>query len=260
MLIDIGLNLTSKQFDRDRDAVVERALAAGVEQMVLTGTSLQCSRDASGLAQARPGVLYSTAGVHPHHAKDVRPEDYAEIRTLAARPEVVAVGECGLDHNRNYSPQDVQAEVFEAQLGLAVEVNLPVFLHERDAHGPFLEILAPYLPRLPGAVVHCFTGNRAALRAYLAAGCHIGVTGWVCDERRGGELRELVREVPIDRLMLETDAPYLLPRDLRPRPKSRRNEPHWLGHIARVVAACRGEPVDAVIAGTARTTAAFFGL
>src|SRR5262245_50360377 len=184
-LVDIGINLAHRSFDRDRAAVVERAAAAGVATMVVTGTSVEASRRAADLARAHPGRLYATAGVHPHDAKRCDATTIDRLRALAAEPGVVAVGECGLDYNRDFSPRPVQDRWFEAQVALAADLGLPLFLHERDAHARFVEILRPYRPRLAAAVVHCFTGTAAELDAYLAMDLHVGVTGWICDERRG---------------------------------------------------------------------------
>ncbi|MDN6868935.1 TatD family hydrolase [Aeromonas caviae] len=257
-MIDIGLNLTSSQFAGEQADLVERARAAGVEALILTGTDLAGSRESAALAARWPGYCFSTAGVHPHDAKSVDEETLPALRELAALPQVVAIGECGLDYNRDFSPRPVQDAVFDAQLALAAELGMPVFLHCRDAHDKFVEILRPWLPRLPGAVLHCFTGSDTELDECLALGLHIGVTGWLCDERRGQLLREQVARIPAGRLMIETDAPYLVPRDLKPRP--RRNEPAFLPHIAQVVAACRGEAPEALLAHTRATSAAFFQL
>ncbi len=159
---------------------------------------------------------------------------------------MVAIGECGLDFYRNIASPEQQAFAFSAQLELAAELSMPLFLHCRDAHDRFISLLTPWLPSLPGAVVHCFTGTRDELEACLHAGLYVGITGWVCDERRGVALRELMPLIPADRLLLETDAPYLLPRDLRPRPTSRRNEPCFLPHIVQQVAGLRGEDSHAL--------------
>jgi TatD DNase family protein len=257
-LMDIGVNLTHRSFASDRDAVLERARTAGVTRMVLTGTSVRGSEDAAELARAHPGVLLATAGVHPHDARHCDGGTLATLRRLAARPEVVAIGECGLDYNRDFSPRPVQDRWFAEQLGLACELGLPVFLHERDAHERFVEILSPYRPRLSRAVVHCFTGTEQELDAYLGMDLHIGITGWICDERRGEHLRTLVKRIPLDRLMLETDAPFLTPRDLSPPPRHGRNEPMYLPHIARTVARCLGRPFEEVAEATTRTALAFF--
>lgn len=259
-MIDIGLNLSNPQFDADRDAVVQRARDAGVEALILTGTDLAESRAAADLAQRWPGYAFSTAGVHPHDARHWDAASGDALRQLASLPQVVAIGECGLDFNRDFSPRPEQEAAFSAQLELAAELQLPVFMHCRDAHARFVALLEPWLPRLPAAVLHCFTGNGDELAECLALGLHIGITGWVCDERRGEELRTLVPRIPAGRLMIETDAPYLLPRDLSPKPKSRRNEPAFLAHIAATIADLRGEPVEQLLRHTRTTSRAFFRL
>ena len=259
-LIDIGANLGHDSFRDDLPQVLERARGAGVAQIVVTGASESESRTAHDIAAVNPGVLFATAGVHPHLAREWTHDTAAVIRELAQSPVVVAVGEAGLDFNRDFSPRPIQEKVFAAQLELAAELAMPVFMHERDAHDRFVAILGEYQSRLGPAVLHCFTGEASELDRYLELDLHVGITGWICDERRGTHLRELVARIPLERLMLETDSPYLLPRDLDPRPKSRRNEPMHLAHILETVAACRqidpGELADA----TTRTARAFFGL
>lgn len=240
--------------------MIDRAAVAGVTAMVVTGTSSSGSEAGLQIARSRPGMLFATVGVHPHNAKACDDETIATLRELAARPEAVAIGECGLDFNRDFSPRPVQERWFEAQIELACDLRMPLFLHERDAHQRFVEILRPYRDRLVGGVVHCFTGSTSELDAYLDLGLHVGITGWICDERRGTHLRELVGRVPLERLMVETDAPFLLPRDLKPRPAGRRNEPAYLPHVASEVARCRGESLEEVAAATTRTARAFFGL
>ncbi|NJD31521.1 MAG: hydrolase TatD [Gammaproteobacteria bacterium] len=258
-LVDIGLNLAHDSFAHDREQVVAAAVAAGVEHMVVTGSTLESTRAAIGIARAAPGRFRATAGIHPHHARDFHDRDVPELRRLMLEPEVGAAGECGLDYFRNFSPHEDQERVFREQLRLAQEIGKPVFLHQRDAHDAFVSILREYLPRLKGGVAHCFTGDEREVRDYLAMGLSIGITGWICDERRGQHLRNLVRLIPLDRLMLETDAPYLLPRDLEPRPKSRRNEPRYLAHVLETVASCRGEPAAVIAEATTRNALAFFG-
>jgi TatD DNase family protein len=259
-LIDIGSNLTHDSFALDRDAVMARAVEAGVRYQVVTGADLASSSQAAALAAEHPSLLSSTAGIHPHHAQSFDACGRGELSALLRRPEVVAVGECGLDYYRNFSPPDAQRTAFVAQLELAASARKPVFLHQRDAHADFAAILKDFRSGLTGGVAHCFTAGRAELEDYLALDLHIGVTGWINDERRGQLLRESVPHIPADRLMLETDAPYLLPRDLVPHPKSRRNEPCILPHIARTVAHLRGESLDAVATSTTRNAIRFFGL
>jgi TatD DNase family protein len=259
-LIDIGANLSHKAFSADLEQVIERARSAGVATIVVTGTSVNASRAAAALASGRAPALYATAGVHPHDASSFDERTLEELRTLATDPAVRALGECGLDYNRNFSPRASQLHAFEAQLELAAELKLPVFLHDREAHEDMLAVLQRYRDRISGAVVHCFTGERHELQAYLDLDLHIGITGWICDERRGLHLRELVRDIPADRLMLETDAPYLLPRTLKPAPANRRNEPAFLPLVLRTLAECTGRPADQVAGETTRTARAFFAM
>jgi TatD DNase family protein len=259
-LIDIGANLAHDSFDDDRDAMMQRAAEAGVATMIVTGSSDDSNVQAAALAASNPGVLYSTAGVHPHHASDYTDASDTLIRELATRDEVVAVGECGLDYFRNFSPRDAQLEAFRRQLQIAKDTRLPVFLHQRDAHDDFVEALEPELPHLSRAVAHCFTGEGESLREYLAMGLYIGITGWICDERRGKHLHDIVHIIPDDRLLIETDAPYLLPRTIRPKPKSRRNEPMHLVEVVRVVAEARGQTEAHVATITTENARRFFSL
>lgn len=260
LLVDIGVNLGHASFEGDRQAVIDRAIAAGVHKMILTGTTVEESQKALALANQYPGTLYSTAGVHPHDVKDCNADTISHLRELAAHSGVVAIGECGLDFNRDYSPRPEQEQWFEAQLQLACELKLPLFLHQRDAHSRFMEILKPYRDQLPAAVVHCFTGNETELKAYLDWDLHIGITGWICDERRGLHLQELVHLIPLNRLMLETDAPYLTPRTLRPKPKGGRNEPAFLPHVLQTVADAIAKPIEEVAQATTETAYQFFNL
>jgi TatD DNase family protein len=259
-LIDIGINLGHDSYDVDRDAVISRAEKAGVVQMIVTGASLDGSRKAIELARSRRRELFATAGVHPHHATELNAESLSELEELAHRPEVVAAGECGLDYFRDFSPRPVQRQAFHRQLELAAKMGKPVFLHQRDAHEDFLAILREHRKTLVGGVTHCFTGNAHELTAYLDLGFAIGITGWICDERRGAHLLPLMREIPADRLLLETDGPYLLPRDLSPKPASRRNEPAYLPHITEAVARARGESVTALARSSTAATRKLFGL
>ena len=259
-LLDIGANLSHESFQHDLDAVLQRARAHGVTRMIVTGASRDGSEHALALTHAHPGVLWATAGVHPHHAIDYDDATDARLRELAQDPAVRAVGETGLDFNRNYSPREVQLQVFERQLQIAADLQLPLFLHQRDAHADFVALLKRWRDKVPGAVVHCFTDSGEALRDYLDLDCHIGITGWICDERRGTHLRELVRTIPANRLMIETDAPYLLPRTVRPPPSHRRNEPMYLKHICEEIARDRGESADVTAANSTATAEAFFGL
>lgn len=259
-LIDIGANLTHDSFEDDRDQVIERAADAGVTRIVVTGTNAESSCDALALARTRPGKLYATAGMHPHHASDYTAAVSAILSELVQEDAVVAVGECGLDYCRNFSTPQDQRNAFESQLEIAVQSGLPVFLHQRDAHEDFVRLLKPVIGEISAGVAHCFTGDRDALDECLSMGLYIGITGWICDERRGQTLGDIIADIPLDRLMIETDAPYLLPRTLDPKPKTRRNEPAYLTEVLRVVAESVQESETTVAQATTANAERFFGL
>jgi TatD DNase family protein len=259
-LIDIGANLTHESFAHDLPDVLHRASRAGVHRMIVTGTSITATEAALALHAEYPDRLYATAGLHPHHASDYNPAARDALRLLATRPGIVAMGECGLDYYRNYSPREAQLKAFAGQLELAVELQLPVFLHQRDAHADFMSVLRDYRSGLKDGVAHCFTGQRHELEECLALDLAIGITGWICEERRGRHLVPLMPLVPASRLMVETDAPYLLPRTLKPHPPARRNEPAFLGEVAAAVAKARNEPPAALAAATTAAARQFFGL
>ncbi|WP_105189483.1 TatD family hydrolase [Pseudoalteromonas sp. T1lg48] len=225
-MIDAGVNLSSSQFRHDLDTVVTRAREAGVQSMMVIGCDEADSQQALELAQQFD--LYSCAGIHPHNAKDATDDFAANLTAMAQAKEVIAIGECGLDYNRDFSPRPQQRDVFARQLALANELDMPVYLHERDAHDDMLAMLREYQPR---GVLHCFTGNRQQAQNYLDLGLYLGITGWVCDERRGSDLNDALNVLPMNRLLIETDAPYLLPRTIRPKPKSRRCEPAHLSYV-----------------------------
>lgn len=259
-LIDIGANLTHESFARDLDSVLDHARAVGIVSMVVTGASAEGSTDALALARRWPRFLYATAGVHPHHAADYTGETDELLAELLTHPEVVAAGECGLDYYRDLSPREAQQFAFECQLALAIDSRKPVFLHQRDAHADFMAILRVHRDRLGPCVVHCFTGSREEMHDYLDLDCHIGITGWIADERRGLHLVESVRDIPANRLMIETDAPYLMPRNIKPRPKTHRNEPRWLPYVLEAVASARGESPEQLAATSTATARGFFGI
>lgn len=259
VLIDIGLNLTHDSFDGDRDAVLERADEAGVKYLLITGSCLASNQAAIDLVRRHPQRMRATAGVHPHHAAEFPSTDSEALRQQLMQPEVLATGECGLDYFRNLSPKDDQLRVFRLLLELGVQVQKPLFLHQRDAHDDFVALLKEFMPRMAGGVAHCFTAGLEQAREYLDMGLYIGITGWLCDERRGQHLREVVQYLPLDRMLIETDAPYLLPRDLSPQPKSRRNEPMYLAHVLSVLAECRGESADVIAQATTANASKLFG-
>jgi TatD DNase family protein len=264
MLIDIGVNLSNSRFDSDRQEVLERARDAGVDKLILTGTSVDESEAVvqlcGQLGERFPEMLYATVGIHPHDAKSLNGESIGILRSLAKNPCVVAIGEMGLDFNRNFSTPEQQEKAFEAQLELAAELQLPVFLHERDAADRQLQILRTYRDHLVDAVTHCFTGSREALYGYLDMDMHIGITGWVCDDRRGTELQGLVADIPLQRLMVETDAPFLLPKTLPEPPKGKRNEPAYLPWVISKIAEIRKESAEQLAQQTRANSLRFFRL
>lgn len=263
-IIDIGVNLSNSRFSKDLEEVLERSQQANVSRLILTGTSEEESeavlKVCQQLAEQFPNMLYSTCGVHPHDAKHFSTETLNRLKDTATNPEVVAIGETGLDFNRNFSEPKDQEKAFEAQLELAAKLQLPVFMHERDAHQRQFEILKQYRDHLTNGVIHCFTGDKTALFNYLDLDLHIGITGWICDERRGEELQKLVKNIPLSRLMIETDAPYLLPRTIKPKPKSSRNEPAYLPWVLQGITDQREETLAEIAEKTATTTKHFFNL
>jgi TatD DNase family protein len=258
--IDIGVNLTNRSLNRDLDGVISRAVAASVRQMVVTGTNIDESAEAIELCHQYPERLVCTAGIHPHHASEWTTDTARMIRAFCENSCVRAIGETGLDFNRNYSTAEDQINAFRQQLELAISLEKPVFTHQRDAHDTFIDILREYRSQLSRVVVHCFTDSRAALLDYLELDCHIGITGWVCDERRGLELQRLVDLIPANRLMVETDAPYLLPRDLPGKSKNRINEPANLPHIVDSIARHRDKAVEELAAECLTTSQLFFNI
>ena len=259
-LIDIGANLTHDSFNDDLDDILTSAKARRIETLIVTGASLQGSSDALELARNYPGELFATAGIHPHHAEEMNQPGLAQLRRLAKAPEVRAIGETGLDFFRDFSPRPQQISSFEAHIELAIETGLPMFLHERDSHPVFRDVLAPHRDQLSNVVVHCFTGESDALHAYLDLDCYIGITGWIYDERRGAHLIPLLEEIPENRLMIETDAPYLLPRTIRPKPKSRRNEPRYLTYVCQFIADSLKVSYEQIASQTTSNARQFFSL
>ena len=230
-LTDIGANLTHSSFNKDLKVVIKDAKDAGVNCFIITGSSVDDSLTAFNLAKKLDGNFYITAGVHPHNAKDYLPSSYEKLLKLTENKLVVAIGECALASFRNFSNKLEQKDVFTMQIELSIKKNLPLFLHQRDSFSDFFNILSSYQDQIPGGVAHCFTGGKEELFPLLDLGLYIGITGWLCDPKRGHLLREAIHTIPTDRLLIETDAPYLLPKDIKNKPKDRRNEPKYLIHI-----------------------------
>ena len=259
-MIDIGVNLTNSRFEKDIEDVLSRADNAGIQHMLITGTDVDESKKALALCQQYPAIMSCTAGVHPHDADNVSANFISNLKALAHLPEVKAIGECGLDYNRNFSTPTNQKRIFIEQIKLAEELQLPLFLHQRDAFNEWFDILSPYFDRIPAMVSHCFTGNAQQLKHCLNAGMFIGITGWICDERRGQELRDIVSDIPLNRLMVETDAPYLTPRTIKPKPKSSRNEPSYLPYVIKEIASITGYTEKEISTHTAENANHVFNL
>lgn len=239
-LFDAGVNLLDGRFSADE--VIQRANDAGVARLCIITTHPNEWDDAYQLYLKYPDICCYTIGVHPHNAKDVNAHELTQLEQLAQQKGCVAIGECGLDFNRNFSAQETQLSVFEEQLKIAAKLQKPVYLHERDAFEPQIALLRKYMPQLPNGIAHCFTGGIEEAKEYLALGLYIGITGWVCDEKRGESLRNAIACIPHDKLIFETDAPYLFPKTLKPR--KRNNEPAFLPHIVEQVSDMLGVPAQ----------------
>ncbi|REC48535.1 TatD family hydrolase [Chryseobacterium pennipullorum] len=257
--IDIGINLTNKQFYNEHEEIINRAMDNGVDCMILTGTSVRGSQESAEIAKEYPEILFSTAGIHPHEAKSFNGESIHQLRMLLQEDHVISVGECGLDFDRDFSPRPIQEKCYKAQLELSIEVNKPLFLHERSAFTRFNELTDDYLPRLPKAVVHCFTGTLHEARIYLDKGFYLGFTGAISDGKRFKHLEEVIRYIPLDRMMIETDAPYMLPKNM-PGMKHRRNEPAFLPYVAQTIAHLKKISISEVAEETSTTARQFFRL
>ncbi len=237
-LFDTHCHINDKAFNKDIDKVITRAREAEVVGLMVVGIVEKTSEKALGIAEKHPDV-YASIGIHPHDAKSCSEAVLERLKKLAKNPKVRAWGETGLDYNRMYSPKEIQEKWFIHQMEMADELDLPLIFHERDSNGRFLELLkATHNPRLRG-VVHCFSGNKDELSAYLDLGLYIGITGVLTIKSRGADLRELVTWIPSDRLLVETDAPYLTPTP--DRNKTKRNEPAFVRTTFLKLAEVRGE-------------------
>ena len=246
-LIDIGLNLMHSSFKKDRLEIIEEAKKVGVTQFIITGTNVHSSHMAAEYVSKFPGTLFSTSGVHPHDAKTCNGHTINELEKIAKSKSVVAIGECGLDYNRNFSPQDLQRKWFEAQVELAEKLDI-------SSEGYYLI----FLDVVEKAVVHCFTGTKQEAQNYIDLSCSIGVTGWICDMKRGRDLQEAVSVIPPEKLMIETDAPFLIPKNFDKKPKKNRNEPKYLPHILETIALCMGLDAEELAVQVTKNTKEFF--
>ena len=258
--IDIAVNLLSPSLIDKCGDIIEQAAKQHVSPLIVIGSELDESRQAISLCEQYPSQLFCTTGVHPHYASQWTHASADTLKQLAKQSQVVAIGECGLDYNRDFSPRDKQRQAFSAQLEIACELQMPVYMHCRDAHDDFIAIVNQYRADLPNAVLHCFTGTKAELDACLAENLYIGITGWICDERRGQALADLVKYIPNNRIMAETDAPYLLPRSMRPKPKSSKNLPQYLPYIVESMAKLRSQDYTELAQHCYQNSRVFFNL
>ena len=240
---DIGVNLTHESFENDYKNVIENAFENSVDRICLTGTSIEDSEKCIEITEKFHGSLISTVGVHPHYADNFDKSSKMVLKKLALSENVKAIGETGLDFKRNFSLKEKQIESFHAHIEIANDLDMPMFLHQRDAHKVFIECINEIKIK-PKAVVHCFTGNISELEEYLNMDLYIGITGWLCDPVRGKDLRRAIVEIPLNRLMIETDSPYLLPKNLKV--KGRRNEPKFLPEIFNKVDSLRSEDSEEI--------------
>ena len=244
--IDIGANLTHESFDQDLEQVLENAIAAGLDKIIITATSVDETSKAIKCTDLNPSLLWTTAGVHPHNAKDTGNDFIEELEKLAMHNKVIAIGECGLDYHRNFSPPEIQRIIFEKQIKLSLRKDLPLFLHQRDAHEDFITMLKEHTIGNINGVTHCFTGDKNQLKDYLDLGLYIGITGWICDPRRNQALLESIKYIPMDRLLIETDAPYLMPKQLEKKLKTRKNEPKYIREIAEFISSHKGIKIESL--------------
>ena len=252
-MFDIGANLTSSHFSDDLDSVLDESFEAGVKKICITSSNLQDVRNAKKLTERNKNLYYSV-GFHPHNAKDFKIEFLKDMSIYLDDPKAICLGEMGLDFNRNFSSKEEQILCFESQLSLANSINKPLFLHQRDAHEEFLSILDNYKFNQK-LIVHCFTGNLSELEDYLKRDFYIGITGWVCDLKRGLDLRECINHIPQDKLLIGTDSPYLSPRK-----KIRRNEPKFLIDVAEEVARLRKQTKESIVKSSYENSLNFFNL
>tara|TARA_A100001035_G_scaffold232820_1_gene195345 strand:- start:177 stop:965 length:789 start_codon:yes stop_codon:yes gene_type:complete len=255
--IDIGVNLLDESFKKDLDDVIDRSFESNVNILINTSSSIEEAKRSLDLTKKYPSKIYTTAGIHPHNASMADNQLKSNLLEIIKNKSVVAIGECGLDYFRNFSPKEKQLSVFKTHLEAAKETGLPLFLHQRDAHEDFINCLNDMLHQPMHGVAHCFTGNVDQMKAYLDMGLYIGITGWICDERRNDELIQAVKQLPLDRVLIETDSPYLIPRSIK---KSRRNEPMHLPVIAEKLAKEMGIELSKLVTNTVSNSMKLFNL
>jgi len=257
-IADIACNFTSDRFDNDLDEVINQAIVNNITKFGLICSRLSDIDKLLEIYNRYSKDMFFTIGVHPHHANEINEEYLKKLKEVINNNNPHAIGETGLDFFRNLSTYEEQIFAFEEQIKIAIDTNKPLFLHQRDSHDDFIKILRKYSSDINKSVVHCFTGTKEQLNDYLELDCYIGVTGWICDAKRNVELRKTIKNIPLERLMIETDCPYLIPKNLEEKPKNNRNEPTYLNHIANEVAALMKKDINDIREKTYKTSLSFF--
>ena len=257
-IADIACNFTSDRFDNDLDEVINQAIVNNITKFGLICSRLSDIEKLLEIYNRYSKDMFFTIGVHPHHANEINEEYLKKLKEVINNNNPHAIGETGLDFFRNLSTYEEQIFAFEEQIKIAIDTNKPLFLHQRDSHDDFIKILRKYSSDINKSVVHCFTGTKKQLNDYLELDCYIGVTGWICDAKRNVELRKTIKNIPLERLMIETDCPYLIPKNLEEKPKNNRNEPTYLNHIANEVATLMKKDINDIREKTYKTSLSFF--
>ena len=256
--IDIACNFTHESFKHNLDEVINNAEQEGVEKFVLLCASLADIDPIKVIQNNAPEKYFISAGIHPHHATEILEINHDALLNKLKSISPNAIGETGLDYFRNISPPDIQKKSFGMHIEIAKELSLPLYLHQRDAHGDFIRIIKENISNFPKFVVHCFTGTQAELDEYLELGAYIGLTGWICDAKRNIDLRKSIKNIPIEKMMIETDSPYLIPKNLMVKPKKNINEPKYLPHIANEICELTGYDLEELKSATSNNAIEFF--
>jgi len=254
---DIGANLTHESFNKDFNRVIEEAKLNNVKKICITSTSIDDTKISLNLAEKNQDFFITTCGIHPHYADSFEESDIEKIKKLSNHDSVKAIGETGLDFYRDFSKKENQILCFRSQIEIAQELNLPLFLHQREAHKDFIHCF-DHIDLKVNAVVHCFTENKEKFYEYLDKGFWIGFTGWICDPVRGKHMIDLISTMPLDRIMIETDSPYLLPKNLKV--KGRRNEPKFIVEVAKKIAKLQNKDLEEITQIFFENSQKFFNL
>ena len=259
-IADIACNFTSERFDKDLDKVIDTAITNKITKFGLICSRLSDLNKLLKIYDQYSKNMFFTIGTHPHHANEINHDYLKKLIDAVKKNNPHAIGETGLDFFRNLSTYEEQIFAFEEQIKIAIDMNKPLFLHQRDSHDDFIKILRKYSSDINKAVVHCFTGTQQQLDDYLELDCYIGVTGWICDAKRNVELRKTIKNIPLERLVIETDCPYLIPKNLPDKPKNNRNEPSNLNHIVNEITKLMDIDKDILRKQTFRNTKSFFDI